>query len=135
MITVKFDHKKHMPLIRSWYEKRGITPPEARKLPTLGFVVDNKVAGWLYQTDSTTALIDAVIADPDSLPKARRLALRRLAGVLTDTALSMGYTDVIFTSSSPTIQLIGKEMGFQETNQKLFVLVDPLDEEEYAGKT
>lgn len=121
-MTVRWKPREHYKAIASWYHARGMEAPSIDRLPELGFIVDNRVAGWLYRTDSTVAMIDAVISNPHTLPSARRQSLKKLAGVLVDTAIALGYPDIIFTSKHPTIQKLGMEMGFRPTEQIVFLL-------------
>lgn len=121
-MIVRYKPKEHYKAVASWYHARGLEAPTPDKLPETGFIVDGIVAGWLYRTDSSVALIDGVISNPATLPGRRRLALKRLAAVLTDLAVATGYPDVIFTSANPAIQQLGVDMGYRPTEQRLYVL-------------
>jgi hypothetical protein len=128
MSIQKYSHKKHYKAIASWYHARDMVAPLPDALPTLGFVVDDKVAGWLYQTDSTIALVDGFISSPASLPSSRKQAVETLAAVLLDLATSLGYSTVLATTSHPTIKKIANKHNFKETSQTLYILnEDPND--------
>lgn len=128
MIT-KWSPKKHYKIIASWYHAREIEAPLPEQLPEIGYIVDNKVAGWLYRTDSSVAFVDGMISNPNSLPSARRHALNVLAGVLLDTASSLGYTTVLATTEHPSITNLVKKHGFNKTNQTLYILNEGVEQD------
>jgi hypothetical protein len=122
-------NKYHMPQIDEWYAARGRKPPKSSTLSPLGFMADNRVAGWLYLTDSNVALIEGIIADPNTVPSLRRTSLRKLCGFLVDTALMLGYTNIIGMTEHPAIEEICKELGFNPTKLNVWVLSEK-DEDE-----
>lgn len=124
MIT-QWSPKKHYRAIASWYHARGLEAPSLAQLPQVGFIVDGIVAGWVYQTDSSVALLDAVISNPATIPSRRKQATKVLCSTLVDAAVEMGYRDVLFTSSHPTIKRAGEELGFRRLNQEVFLLNEP----------
>lgn len=128
MTIQKYSPKKHYKAVASWYHARNMAAPLPDSLPTLGFVVDGKVAGWLYQTDSTVALVDGFIASPDTLPSSRKQAIEVLAGLLLDLAHSLGYHTVLATTSHPTIKKMCHKHKFVETNQTLYILNESLED-------
>lgn len=128
-MTVRYSEKKHYKAIASWFTARGKAAPLPQELPKLGFVVGGRVAGFVVRTDANIAFIDGIISNPRSLPSQRRHDLEILAGVLIDTAISLGYTRVGFTSEHPSIQKIGLKHNFIPTKQTLYVLDEPLDTE------
>lgn len=113
--------KRDYKFIASWYEDRGLVAPERRMLSDLGFIVDNRVAGWLYLTNSNTAYIEWVISKPGTVPSLRRESLTRLIGLLVDTATMLGY-DVIFgMSSHPSIGREAKKLGFVSQTHQIWL--------------
>lgn len=110
--------------IVSWYKARGLSAPPKDSLSTMGFVADNRVAGWLYLTNSNVALIEGVISNPYTVPSLRRASLQKLAGVMVDSALSLGYTTIKVDTNHPSIQKIVTDMGFKEHSLKTFILHD-----------
>lgn len=126
-MIVRWRARDHYKAIASWYHARGLEAPSLERIPEVGFVVDDRVAGWIYRTDSTVALIDGVISNPHTLPSARKLSLQKLAGVLVDTALALGYPDVIATSSHPSIQKLCPVLGLRETGQRVYQLTESLE--------
>lgn len=124
-MIVRWKPKLHYKAIASWYHARDMEAPALHQLPELGFIVDDRVAGFIYRTDSSVALIDGVISNPYTLPAARKLSLEKLAGLLVDTAVQLGYEDIIFTSKNESVKELGERMGFKKTNQQLFILNSP----------
>jgi hypothetical protein len=129
-MIVRYKPKQHYKAIASWFHAHGLEAPVQDRLPEVGFIVDNRVAGWIYRTDSTVAMIDWVISNPFTLPSERRMSLKKLAGVLVDTAVALGYPDVIFTTTHENIKKIGVDMGFRPTNQQVFILDAFSDDED-----
>lgn len=89
----------------------------------LGYIVDGRVAGWLYVTNSNCAMIEGIIADPNTVPSLRQQSLRKLCGFLVDTALMLGYTNIFGISKHPSMAKVSKELGFKMSNDfKVFTL-------------
>jgi hypothetical protein len=99
-------------MIKKWAKSRGMLAPKAASLSTLGYICDERVAGWIYLTDSNIAFIDGVISNPDTVPSFRRMALKKLCGAMVEKAQQMGYTNIIATTKHPAIQKICEDMGF-----------------------
>lgn len=112
----------HYPLLRSWYAARGRTMPNEELLSDMGFIIDGRIAGWLYVTNSSMAMIEGVIADPSTVPSLRRQSLRKLCGFLIDTALMLGFTEVFGISRHPSMAKISKELGFKQAKFSVFTL-------------
>jgi hypothetical protein len=89
-----------------------MSPYKASSLPPIGFICDERVVGWLYTTNSTVALIDGVVANPDTIPSLRRESLQKLCTHLVEVAFELGHTNIIAVTSHPSIQSICKTMGF-----------------------
>jgi hypothetical protein len=121
-------HRDHMPLIEEWYSARGRKPPKKGMLSSMGFIADNRVAGWLYLTDSNIAIVEGIIADPNTVPSLRRTSLRKLCGFLVDTALMLGYTEIVGMTEHPMIEDICKELGFSPTKLNVWVLSESEEE-------
>ena len=81
-------------------------------LSDFGFIVDNRVAGFLYMTNSNIAFIEWVVARPKTVPSLRRASLRKLIGVLVDTATMMGCDIIFGVSTHPSIGKEAKAFGF-----------------------
>jgi hypothetical protein len=110
-MIVRYKPKQHYKAIASWFHAHGLE-------------------AWIYRTDSTVAMIDWVISNPFTLPSERRMSLKKLAGVLVDTAVALGYPDVIFTTTHENIKKIGVDMGFRPTKQQVFILDAFSDDED-----
>lgn len=100
-------------MISEWYEKHGQVAPKQEQLSDMGFIVDNRVAGWVYLTNSNLALIECVISNPDTIPSLRKESLRKLAGLLVDTAVSLGCTEVIAITKHESIAELAQFLGFR----------------------
>lgn len=115
-------HGSDYPTIKSWYEERGKPVPARKTLSDMGYIADGRVAGWLYFTNSNIALIECIISDPNTVPSSRRASLRKLVGFLIDTALMLGYTNIVGLSSHPSIEKVAKEFGFKKGVLNVYTL-------------
>lgn len=109
-------------MIAGWYLDRDMTPPAPESLSDVGYIVEERVAGWLYLTNSNVAMIEGIISDPLSLPSFRRLATKRLCGTLVDMAVALGYTKVLAITSHPAVVELAETMGFEELDKRVFIL-------------
>lgn len=87
-------------------------------------------------TNSNLAIIEGVISNPDTIPSLRKHSLKVLAGLMTDTAVSLGCTTVLAISKHPSIVELCGQMGFKElTDHRVFALkehepdINDLDED------
>ena len=61
--------------VASWWSKQKWPVIPSDHLPEHGFIVDGIAAGFLYKTDSKFALLEFVIANPDTSKEDRSKAL------------------------------------------------------------
>lgn len=115
-------------MIAQWYRERGRQAPAPEILSDLGFIADDRVAGFIYLTNSSVAMLENVIANPTTVPSLRKESLRRLCGHLVDSCLLLGYTNIFALSNHPSIQKICKDMGFKDATFRVFTLAEK-DEE------
>jgi hypothetical protein len=116
-------------MLAKWYKKRGMKVPDDRSLSDSGWIADERVAGFLYLTNSNLALIDCVISNPDTLPSARQQSLQVLLGVLVDTALMLGYTNILGLTKHPNVKALAGKLGFKEIEYKPFLLQEQEEED------
>lgn len=124
---------KDYPYIASWYKERGIRPPAWQDLSETGWIADNRVAGWLLCTNSSVAIIENIISKPNSVPSLRRESLHKLVGFMIDSALLLGYTNIVAASKHPKIDKLAKQFGFKETDLKFYMLNEGEQEENNYG--
>lgn len=113
----------HYPTLKSWYVARGRIAPPTDTLSDTGYVVDGRVIGFLYLTNSNMALVEGVIANPDSVPSLRRASLRKLVGLLVDKAVMLGYSNIFCLTDHPNIIEVARQFGGKaSTNLTLLTL-------------
>ncbi len=115
---------KDYPILCKWYAARKLATPSSDGLSTLGFIADNRVAGFLYLTNSNIALIDGLISNPDTSAELRKESLVRLAGTLVDTAMTLGYTNIIAVTKSSSVKRICERLGFRNDGYSTYILSD-----------
>jgi len=123
---------KDYPLISKWYVKHGMSPPKQECLSDMGYIVNERVAGWLYVTNSNVAMIEGVISDPDTLSSARKHDLKRLCGTLIDMSMALGCTQILAITDHPGIEQLCDDFGFKEIEKKAFLLRDK-DDSDYIS--
>ncbi len=114
--------------ILEWYERRGKQAPEIASFSDLGYIVDGRVAGWLYLTNSNMAMIEGIISDPNTVPSLRKESLKKLVGFLIDCAMALGYTQIFGLSKHPAILDISRQFGFKEAEGFKLVTLSTDDE-------
>ena len=86
-----YEHKKHAFVLQAWLTHWGITIPPVELFSDIGFIVNDVAIGFLFTTNSGTAYIDHVCADPRASEMARDSALDDLLNHLGTVSQSMGY--------------------------------------------
>jgi len=123
MKNIRQFKKSDMKTIALWYRKRNEVVPDPRALSNTGFIADERVAAWVYFTNSNIAMIEGVISDPESVKSLRRQSLNKLMGFCIDFCLAAGYTQIIGISKHPSIKYLAKSYGFKVLpDHKVFYL-------------
>lgn len=108
-------------LLRKWWAKYDQGIPTREMLPpttTLVAEKDNRVVAALtmYTTNSKQfAMIDNLIADPESSKEDRRLAIRRMLLIFKFTAKAMGIKSFFCCSTKEKLTERYEEYGFKPT--------------------
>lgn len=110
--------------VRLWYKKRGKKAMPFGLLPPMGYMCDKRVAGWLYTTDGNLAIIEGIIADPDTIPSYRRQSMRKLSAFLVDMAVALGYSTILGITTHPSTDKMAKEFGFTQQEANIWTLSD-----------
>jgi hypothetical protein len=79
------------PQLAGWYESRGLKPPRPDQLPSIGFIVDGVCAGFLYQTDSSIALIEGLVSNQAIGTTLRGESLHLVLSALCKAAKDKGF--------------------------------------------
>lgn len=96
-----------------WYERRGEAPIPASMLPRLGLIVPGVAVGFLYQTDSSVALVEGLVTNPDAKLCDRAKALQIILEELVESARVFGFKQVIgFGASRGPVRLTLRQ-GFR----------------------
>lgn len=72
--------------IGKWFESRGSKLPDISFFPRCGFIVHGIAAGFIYFTDSSIAIIDCYVSNPDSNITQRGDALDLITKALIEQA-------------------------------------------------
>lgn len=119
---------KFAPEISEWFEARGLKPPPQETLSDMGYMADGRVAAWLYITNSSVAMIENIISDPNTVPSLRRQSLDKLIGFLVDTATALGYTTVLGITKHKGVLNLAQRFGFKEMKDYKLVVLTTGDE-------
>lgn len=111
MMIEKFDVSEHYAQIASWYCYRKLVPPPVSQLPKVGFVISDVACCFLYQTDSTLALMEGAISNPVADKQRRNEALDMLGVVVCDEAKRLGYKHIFGVSKIEAVQKRVKRHG------------------------
>ena len=81
--------------ISAWHVAHGLPPVPAEIVPKVGLVAPGVAALFIYQTDSSIALIEGLISNPAAPLRDRIEAIDQLMDACTELAFSMGFKQVI----------------------------------------
>jgi hypothetical protein len=92
------------PIIFEWFEKRGMRTPPFNEFPRSGFIVDMHAAGFLIETDTSMAMFDFFISNPESPRALRDKALDQIVKGLSDLAKRRKYKYILCSSQVAAIE-------------------------------
>ena len=104
--------KEDLTAINRWYRQRNLPLVTADVLPDVGFIAPGVAAVFLYQTDSSIAMIEGLISNPEATLRDRKLAIDASILQCVYYARALGYTQVIgLTRDAGTYKRV-KRHGF-----------------------
>ncbi len=112
-----YKQDEHLPILGRWLANWGITPPPKALFSDIGFCANGIAMGFLFTTNSGSAYIDHIAADPNSAPEARDIALKDLFAHLEAVAESMGYKFLTIMTRIPTMRDRVTSLGFIPGNE------------------
>jgi len=113
MEVIPYDRSVHDAMVTRWCSSRGVPATLLDMLPERGFIVPDVAAGFLYQTDSTMALIEGIVANPKADSRIRDDALDQVFFALFDLARDLGFELVWGFSPRPEIETRARRIGFR----------------------
>lgn len=99
-------------MLKSWYLKRGLTPLSLDMLPSVGFIVEDIAASFMYIADGKLALLEGSISNPSIDKSIRTEALSAIFKCLLAEAKEMGLKRAYSTTRLPVIAEYAKTLGF-----------------------
>jgi len=100
----KLDLNKDYHIVEDWWKQRHWTPVAKEALSTIGYIVDDIAAMWLYlSVGSKLAWIGFPIANPNTTKEQRNDAIDLLFNTIHEYAKINGYDFIITTSNIPAV--------------------------------
>lgn len=96
-----------------WYLARWGSVPHKSLFPPIGFIVEGIAAGFLYLTDSSIAIIDGYISNPETDSKTRSDALNAITEALIGFAKNRGIMRLKCATQSEAIKKRAESHGFK----------------------
>ncbi|MBK7860842.1 MAG: hypothetical protein IPJ65_20015 [Archangiaceae bacterium] len=126
MTVERYDPKVHYRFFTEWYAKHVPVPMDPIYLPEVGFVVPGVAMGFLYQTDSAVAHIEALVANPRASGAARSAAIDEVVQAIIAEAKKLGFKALLGNTSLPAVIERAKRLGFvhdPEPNQTVTLML------------
>jgi len=117
MVKIRIFKPEDYTQLTGWFKHREMNVPPQDFLSSMGYIVDNVAAGFIYTTNSCVAIIDTYITNPDSDKKDRDIALDWITIHLTAYAKNGGYKIVKCDSSIKKVIKRATNHGFKEVGQ------------------
>lgn len=95
-----------------WWEAHQWPVVPKEHLPKRGFMVNETVAAFLYQTDSAIAWMEWIISDPASDSLVRDVALDLLIEHISKEARDLGFQIVLTLTDKPRLKNRLERLGF-----------------------
>lgn len=112
---VELFKEEHLPEINSWLSRRDMGRIYLRDLPSIGYIENDIAAGFLVETNCTTAVLDFFFSNPKASKEERSNSILEIADALIEAAQLYGFKRVKFQSKIESVINIGEKIGFEET--------------------
>jgi hypothetical protein len=122
MIVARFDPELHLDAINGWMLARGRGQVPLSMCPQEGRVVPGVAAGFLYQTDSDTALLDHFVSNPEAPFDERQAAMDTIADALIHRAGELGFHNIVAMTKSAGIRDRALRMGFRDAGNSCILV-------------
>jgi len=103
----------HLEEMIRWNTRRSLPAPIAAKRPEIGLVVPGLAIGFVVQTDTTFAMVEGLITNPESDKALRAKAIRLLVLSLCAAAKDRGYSDVWAVTARPEVRDLAGPLGLR----------------------
>ena len=100
------------PLVSKWFDGHDSAMLDEEFLPTRGFIVDERIVGWVYLSDSRLAMCGWVVSDPDSPVKKTLEAAKVLVSEMSNYAHDLGYYVMYASTSVRGLGRLYESLGF-----------------------
>lgn len=109
------DFNYYYPIVTKWWKDWGIAPLSPYRLSTRGLMVFQEdipiCAGWLFSTDSNTAIAGWLISSKEHKDK-RKDSISQLIIELEKLANNFGFELLNFPASNPHLRNKLEKLGF-----------------------
>lgn len=115
----KFETLEHYEDVCYWWFQHDWPTLPREALPKTGFIVDGLAAGFLYKTDSTFAILEFIVGNPEANKEKRRQAIDLVVKELLNEAKNDGFKLIFSSISHPNLKKIYLNNGFKETDTNM----------------
>lgn len=114
MTIEAWELERHAPLLAAWYRDRGMASDAGvlSTYPRTGFIVGGIIAGFVYITDSSVAIVDQWVSCPESSPEDRRMASELLLIALEGAAREAGALFISLCTPVGTVTSLAESRGY-----------------------
>lgn len=125
-----FDRKVDYQIISKWWKDQNWPIVPLENLPTYGLMVwlDEVplAAGFIYQTDSSMALLEWIVSNPEVAHELRGQALDILLDDLCFMAKKLGFKQLFTMAKNERLIEREKSHGFLKTDDQMIHLIKEL---------
>lgn len=103
----------------TWFDKRGMKRIHERVLSSVGYVVPNVCAVWIYGTDSDFCYLENLISNPDVEGKEKQLTM--LIETAIRAARELGYKFLMSVTDHPGVLVRAIKKGAHLKNKQTLI--------------
>lgn len=113
MKVERYAADEHEAQVIEWCKGRDVPATVLKFRPEIGLIVPGYVVGFLYQTDSPIAIIEGVVANPDTEESERFTAIWDLWIEMIRIAKELGYQELWGYSAIPAMRDMCIRLGYR----------------------
>ena len=132
MTPIPYVPELHFEQIKGWLQLWNESMTQDA-LPRIGFIIPGRAAGFLYQTDSSVALIENLVAAPGMTREERSTYVDAIVAAICAEAAKRGFKILLGYTQLDAVVKRAERFGFAYIGSNFHLVALPLNTDKGTG--